>query len=173
MSTVAKRSDETVTARLTFPAGVMEVMYERIPFVFQTLNKERSWITTMENDNLIFHELFCANVFYQHHRVWSISALVRVENRSVYIGLHYSGEISNVMTAATSNNSRAVYYTVEALAMLQDTIEEALGAIDNRNEAFGGVRKLIDGVKASPAAFVLIVNEALMHEPLEQEHTPS
>ena len=98
---------------------------------------------------------------------------MRVEDRSVYIGLHDSGEIPDVITAATGSNSRAIYYTVEALAMLQNAIEEALGAIDKRDEALGGVRKLIDGVKASPAAFELIVNEALMHEPLEQEHTPS
>ena len=148
-------------------------MFERIPFVLESLNRERSWITTMEIDNLLFHELFCVNIFYLDHRVRSISALVRVEDRSVYIGPHDSGEIPNVITAATSNNSRAIYYTVEALVMLQDTIEMALGAIDNRDEALGGVRKLIVGVKASPAAFELIVNEALMHEPLEQEHTPT
>ena len=171
--TVTKRSDETVTARLTFPAEVMEVMFERIPFVLESLNRERSLITTMEIDNLLFHELFSVNIFYLDHRIWSISALVRVEDRSVYIGVHDSGEIPDVITAATSNSSRAIYYTVEALVMLQDTIEEAHGAINNRDEALGGVRKLIGGVKASPEAFELMVNETLMHEPLEQEHTPS
>ena len=168
-----KRSDETVTARVTFPAEVMEVIFERIPFVLESLNRDRSWMTTMEIDNLLFHELFCVNIFYLDHRVWSISALVRVEDRSMYIGLHDSGEIPDVITAATSNNSRAIYYTVEALVLLQDTIEEALGAIDSRDEALGGVRKLIGGVKTSQEAFELMVNEALMHEPLEPEPTQS
>ena len=121
--TVTKRSDETVTAYLTFSAEVLEVMLERIPHVFNSLYRERTWITTMEINNLLFHELFSANLFYQNHRVWSISALVRVEDRSVYIGLHESSEIPDVITAATGSNSRAIYYTVEALAMLQDTIE--------------------------------------------------
>ena len=57
--------------------------------------------------------------------------------------------------------------------MLKDTIEEALAAIDNRDEALGEVRKLIGGVKASKEAFEVIVNEALMHDPLEAENTPS
>ena len=138
-------------------------MFKRIPFVFESLNRERSWITSMEIDNLLFHELFCVNVFYLNHRTWSISALVRVENCFVYIGLHDSGEIPDVLTAATSNNSRAIYFTVEALVLLQNTIEEALNSIDNRDEAFGGARKLIGGVKASKEAFELIVNKALMH----------
>ena len=117
----------------------------------------------MEIDNLLFHELFCVNVFYLNHRIWSISALVRVEDRFVCIGLHDSGEIPDELTAATSNNSSAIYFTVEALVLLQDTIEEALNSIDNRDEALGGARKLIGGVKASKETFELIVNEALMH----------
>ena len=98
---------------------------------------------------------------------------MRVEDRSVYIWLHDSGEIPDVITAATSNNSRAIYYTVEALAILQHSIDEALAAIDNQDEALDGVRKLIGGVKAIPAAFEMIVNEALMHEPMELEQTHS
>ena len=92
---------------------------------------------------------------------------MRVEARSVHIGLHDSGEIPDVITAATDSNSRAIYYNVKTLAMLQNAIEEALGAIDYWDEALGGVRKLIDGVNASPAAFELIVKEALMYEPVE------
>ena len=69
MFTVTKCSDETVTALLTFPAEVMEVMFDKNLFLFESLNIERSWITTMEINNLLFHELFCANVFYQNHRV--------------------------------------------------------------------------------------------------------
>ena len=35
--TIAKRSDETVTSRLTFPTEVLEVILERIPHVFNSL----------------------------------------------------------------------------------------------------------------------------------------
>ena len=98
---------------------------------------------------------------------------MRTEDRSVYIGLTDTGEMPEEISAATSNSSCSIYFTIEAIYPLLSAIEEALGAIDNRNEALGGVRKLIGGVKASTDAFELIVNEALMHEPLELEHTPS
>ena len=68
-------------------------------------------------------QTFQRHMFYQNRRVWTISAIVRVENRFVYIGLHYSGKILDIITAATSNNSRTIYYTVEAFAMLQSEIE--------------------------------------------------
>ena len=76
------------------------------------------------------------------------------------------------ISGAASNSSCSIYFTIEAIYQLLNAIEEAQGAIDNRNGALGGVRKLIGGVKASPDAFELIVYEALMHEPLELEHTP-
>ena len=162
-----------VTARVTFPAEVMEASFERILHVFDSIRKERMWMTTMEINNLLFHELFSANVYYLNHRIWSISALVRTENRSMYIGLTDTGEMPEEISAATSNSSCSIYFTIEAIYQLLNAIEEAQGAIDNRNEALGGVRNLIGGVKTSPDAFELIVNEALMHKPLELEHTPS
>ena len=127
----------------------------------------------MEFNNLLFHELFSANVYYLNHRMWSISALVRTEDRFVYIGLTDMGEMPEEISAAASNSSCSIYFTIEAIYPLLNAIDEALGAIDTRNEALGGVRELIGGVKASPDAFELIVNEVLMHEPLELEHTPS
>ena len=141
--TVNKRLDGNVTARVTFSAKAMDAIFERIPHVFDSMRRERMWITMMEINDLLFHELFSANVYYLNHRIWIISALVRTEDRSIYIGLTDTGEMPEEISAATSNSSCSIYFTIEAIYQLLNAIEEALGAIDNRNEAFGGLRKLI------------------------------
>ena len=125
--------DYNVTARVTFPAEVMEAIFERIPHVFDSIRRERMWITTMEINNLLFHELFSANVYYLNHRMWKISALVRTEDRSVYIGLTDTGEMPEEISAAASNSSCSIYFTIEAIYPLLNAIEEALGAIDSAN----------------------------------------
>ena len=100
-----------VTARVTFPAEVMEASFERILHVFDSIRKERMWMTTMEINNLLFHELFSANVYDLNNR---ISALVRTEDRSVYIGLNDTGEMPEEISTATSNSSCSIYFTIEA-----------------------------------------------------------
>ena len=105
------------------------------------------WITTIEINNLLFYELFSANVFYLNYRVWNISALVRTKDRFVNIGLTDTGEMPKEISAATCNSSSWIYFTIKAIYPLSNAIEDALGAIDNYNEALGGVRKLIVEMK--------------------------
>ena len=90
----------------------MEAIFERIPNVFDSIRRERMWITTMEINNLLFHELFSANVYDLNNRISSISALVRTEDRSVYIGLNDTSEMPEEISTATSNSSCSIYFTI-------------------------------------------------------------
>ena len=75
--TVTKRSDETVTALLTFPAEVFEVMLERIPHVFNSFYRERTWITTMEINNTVPRALQRQRVLPEPSRLKSLSTCAR------------------------------------------------------------------------------------------------
>ena len=67
--TLDKRMDGNLTERVTIPTEIMEVVFNRLPYVFESIRRKHMWITTMKINNLLNHELFSANVYYLNHSV--------------------------------------------------------------------------------------------------------
>ena len=126
-------------------------------FAAELIGRHRTQITMMPlESNELFHALFKVSVVSKAERNWIVSGLVRVEDRSVYIGMLDTGTLQT----AASNVIPSIYLTLEALVLLANAVDEAKALVDSHDIEAGGVRKHIDGVKLIKESFEAAVEAA-------------
>ena len=126
-------------------------------YAAEEIAEHRTQITMMSLDrNELFHALFKISVIWQAKRHWLISGLVRVEDRSVFMGIHDTGTLQE----AACNVAPSMYLTLEALVLLENAVDELRALEDSHDIAAGGVRKHIDGVKVIKESFDEAVDAA-------------
>ena len=90
--TLVKKHGDVILQTITLPFEVMTKMLKRMLYSSKILVKHRSLITAMHMDSGdLFHKLFKVNVLVQPDRNWLITGIVRVEDRSIYIGIFEDG----------------------------------------------------------------------------------
>ena len=153
---VKKHGDATIQS-ITLPFEILVKMIKRMQYAAEEIAEHRTQITMMPLDrNELFHALFKVSVVSQAERHWLISGLVRVEDRSVYIGMHDTGTLQE----AACNAAPSMYLTLEALVLLENAVDELRALVDSHDIAAGGVRKHIGGVKVIKESFEDAVDAA-------------